>query len=455
MFPDLHSVRASLLGGHGHASDWLQRCLERAQAAPCQHAFSALLPASAQTQAAAARPERPLAGLAVSVKDLFDMQGLPTRASARALADAPAAAQDSSAVARLRRAGAAFIGKTHMTEFAYSGVGTNPHHGTPAAWDARSGALPGAARVPGGSSSGCAVSVATGAAFVGLGSDTGGSIRIPAALNGLVGFKSTARLVPVDGTIPLAPSLDTACAMTRSVRDALRVHEILAARRVTRSSAPLAAWRLAVPQTLLLDALEPAVARAFARSLALLRAAGARIDDIALPELDTLATLNAGGGLSAAESYAWHRPLLAQRAALYDPRVRQRIERGAALSAADYIDLLHARQHWIARMEAATAGYDALLSPTTPITAPLLASVAPANGQDPEQDAARDSAFWQANTLLLRNTSVVNWLDGCALTLPCHQSGELPMGLMLWHGALRDDSLLNIALRVADALQIQ
>ena len=205
----------------------------------------------------------PLAGLAASVKDLFDIAGQTTAAGSTVLADAPPAAHDSVAVARLRKAGASIIGRTNMVEFAFSGVGVNPHFGTPAAWDARFGALPGAPRVPGGSSSGAGVSVATGAAFIGLGSDTGGSIRIPAALNGVVGFKSTARLVPTTGALPLSTTLDTACAITRTVRDAIVVHEVLAARRVTRSQAPLSQYRLAVPSTVFLDGLDATVTGAF------------------------------------------------------------------------------------------------------------------------------------------------------------------------------------------------
>ncbi len=455
MPPDLSCALADVRSGHVPAGEWMERSIAAAQTPSCAHAFAHTLFDSARQEAAAARPGQPLAGLAVSVKDLFDMQGLPSRASSLALDDAPPAARDCPAVARLRAAGAAFIGRTHMVEFAFSGVGVNPHHGTPAAWDARHGALPGAPRVPGGSSSGAAISVATGAAFVGLGSDTGGSIRIPAALNGLVGFKSTARLVPTAGAVPLSTTLDTACAMTRSVRDALLVHEILAARRVTRSPAPLAAWRLAVPTSTFLDGLEPAVATAFERTLQTLRRAGAHLTEIALPELAELARINATGGFSAAESYAWHRPLLATRASRYDPRVRTRIERGADMSAADYIDLLHARRAWIARMEDALAGFDALLSPTVPITAPKIASVAPADGVDAAQDATRDAEFFRVNGLLLRNTSVVNMLDGCALSVPCHVAGELPMGLMIWHAALHDDSVLNIGLRVEEALQEQ
>ena len=369
------------------------------------------------------------------------------------------AVQDAPAVARLRAAGAALIGRTHMVEFAFSGVGVNPHFGTPAAIDARHGSYvqpgyAGTARVPGGSSSGAAVSVASGAAWAALGSDTGGSIRIPAALCGLVGFKNTTRLVPTQGTVPLSFTLDTACAITRSARDAVLLHEILAARQVVRSDRPLSAYRLAVPETLFFDAIDPAVLAAFERGIALLAQAGAQVERIALGEVNALAGLNAQGGFPTPESYAWHRAILRdeRRAALYDPRVRRRIERGARVSAADYIDLLQARPRWIAQMEAAMAGFDALLSPTVPIVAPTIASVAPADGRDAEADAARDKEFTRVNGLLLRNTSVINMLDGCALSLPCHAPGELPVGLMAWHGAMRDDAVLQLGLLIEQAL---
>jgi len=303
------------------------------------------------------------------------------------------------------------------------------------------------ARVPGGSSSGAAVSVAAGAAFVGLGSDTGGSIRIPAALNGIVGFKNTARLVPTDGALPLSTTLDTVCAMTRSVRDAITVHEILAARTVTRSQAPLSSYRLAVATTLMLDGLTPPVAAAFERTLKTLRDAGAHIDPMPLPPLQDLGTIQSTGGFSAAESYAWHRELITQRGDRYDPRVRARIERGAAMKAWEYLDLVQARQAWMANVGLALAGYDAVLSPTVPIIAPPLADVAP--GQE------RDEEFFRINALLLRNPSVVNMLDGCAISIPCQQPGELPVGLMIWHGALRDDTVLNIAMQAEAALALR
>lgn len=441
MLPDLSAIRQSLHEGRTSAQDEIERAISAAQSPACDRVFL-------QTQfdearaAAVANQALPLAGLAVSVKDLFDIAGQPTRAGSVVLDDAPAALHDAPAVARLRAAGGALIGRTNMTEFAYSGVGINPHYGTPA-----NGGATDCPRIPGGSSSGAAVSVATGAAFVGLGSDTGGSIRIPAALNGLVGFKNTARLVPCAGAIPLSTTMDTVCAMTRSVRDAILVHEILAARRVTRSDAPLSSYRLAISTTLMLDGLDTTVAQAWQRTVARLRQAGAQIVELPLPQLGELDAMQANGGFSAAESYAWHRRLLQDRGDRYDPRVRARIERGAAISAADYIALGEARRDWITRMETALQGFDAVLSPTLPIVAPPIAEVAPG--------AERDAAFFRVNAQLLRNTSVVNMLDGCAISLPCHAPGELPVGLMLWHGPMRDDGILNIALQIQRLLESQ
>ena len=448
---DLHATRQRLLAGLSSPGAEIGQAMACAASPACAHVFLQTDFDGARAQAAAADPARqPLAGLAVSVKDLFDVAGQVSRAGSLVLRDAAPAREDAVAVARLRAAGAALIGRTNMSEFAYSGVGVNPHYGTPV--NAVATDLP---RVPGGSSSGAAVSVAAGAAFVGLGSDTGGSIRIPAALQGIVGFKSTQRLVPLDGTVPLSTTLDTACAMTRTVRDAIAVHEILAARRVTRSQAPLPAYRLAVVPQVMFDGIDATVARAFERTLRILHDAGARIEELRLPALGELAGLQASGGFAAAESYAWHRRLLAGHADQYDPRVLSRIQRGATISAADYIDLLQARRVWITRVEQALAGFDAVLSPTVPIVAPPLAGLLPGEGQDAAQDAARDETFFHINGLLLRNPSVVNLLDGCAISLPCHAPDELPVGLMVWQGAMRDDVVLNIAQQIEHLLRPQ
>ena len=460
--PDLHTTRQQIRRGETSASHAMEQSIAVAESSACAHVWRQTHFSAAREQAALADAAQmasrqgatlPLAGLALSVKDLFDTAGDPTQAGALARADAAPAPRDAPAVARLRAAGGTLLGRTNMVEFAFSGVGINPHFGTPATWDFQAGApvgtLAGNAadgpHIPGGSSSGAAVSVATGAAFVGLGSDTGGSIRIPAALNGIVGFKNTARLVPTTGAVPLSTTLDTACAMTRSVRDAVLVHEILAARSVVRSAAPLSSYRLAVARTTFLDGLDDTVARAFERSLQTLRAAGAQIEEIALTEMSALVGMQAKAGFSAVESFAWHRPLLARHGDLYDPRVRSRIQPGAAMLAADYVDLVQARAAWIAQMQTALQRFDAVLSPTVPIVAPTIASVAPG--------AERDETFFRTNSLLLRNPSAVNMLDGCALSLPCHVPGELPVGLMVWHAALHDDTVLNVSLQIEATLQ--
>ncbi|MBL0420365.1 amidase [Ramlibacter sp. AW1] len=441
MTADLTRTLEAIRSGRTHAAEELEKALAIAASPRCRPAFLKLFDGQARAEAATGTSRTgPLAGLPISVKDLFDLNGQPTTAGSRVLHDAPAATRDALAVQRLRAAGATVIGRTHMTEFAFSGVGTNPHFPVPA-----NPADPSVDRIPGGSSSGAAVSVASGAAFIGLGSDTGGSIRIPAALCGIVGFKNTARLTPTEGALPLSTTLDTACAMTRSVADAVLAHEILSGTRVARQPRPISSLRLAVPTNQLLDGMDAQVTGAFERTLRLLRAAGARIEEITVPPLDRVAGLQAGGGFTAAESYAWHRHLLERRGNDYDPRVRLRIERGAAMKAWEYLDLMHARQAWIAEMEAAAHGFDALLSPTVPIVAPTIASLAPADGIDAAIDAARDETFFRTNALLLRNPSVVNQLDGCAISIPCHAPGELPAGLMVWHGALRDEAVLNIA----------
>lgn len=443
---DLTSARDAVRGGAASASALLEESLEHAASDAARHAFVRLFEHQARATAAAADAQRqagsplpPLAGLAVSVKDLFDVHGFPTTAGSRVLSDAPPAVDDAPAVARLRAAGASLIGHANMTEFAFSGVGINPHWGT--ARNNPALALDPTPRIPGGSTSGGAASVACGAAWATLGSDTGGSIRIPAALQGLVGFKNTQRLTPLEGAVPLSSTLDTSCAITRSVRDAVLLHEVLAARRVDCRERPLSSLRLALPTTVMLDELEPVIARAFERTLATLRRAGARVEELELAPLSRLAGLQAKGGFAAAEAWAWHRPHLGRAAERYDPRVAMRIRRGETMAAADYIDLHEARREWIAELTTRIADFDALLSPTVPIVAPELAPL-----------LDDDDAFFAANARLLRNPSAINFLDGCALSLPCQAPDELPVGLMVWHGALHDDGVLQVALAIEHAL---
>ena len=444
---DLCATVEAVRTGQASAVRLLADAMAAADSPACAHAylrrFDASALAAAQSVDAARQagaPVPPLAGLAVSVKDLFDVAGQPTTAGSRSMADATPAREDCPAVARLRAAGAALTGHTNLSEFAYSGVGINPHHGTPI--NPVTAALNPTPRVPGGSTSGGAVTVATGAAWAALGSDTGGSIRIPAAQMGLVGFKNTQRLTPLAGAVPLSSTLDTVCAITRSVRDAVCLHGLLAARLPRPLCRPLQGLRLAVPQTTMLDGLDTDVAKAFDAALGLLRRAGAHIEDLPLAPLGELAHLQASGGFTAAESWAWHRQRLATREADYDPRVVLRIRRGQAISAADYLDLLQERSRWIARVEAEAAPFDALLSPTVPMVAPALAPL-----------LASDQRFFAINGLLLRNPSAVNMLDGCALSLPCQAPGQMPVGLMVWGPAMTDDAVLGVSLAIEAALR--
>lgn len=362
---------------------------------------------------AGAAPSR-FAGIPIAIKDLFDIAGEVTTAGSKALADRPPATGDAVAVARLRQAGFILLGRASMTEFAYSGLGMNPHYGDPRApWDRATG------RVSGGSTSGGAVAVADGMAHAALGTDTGGSCRIPAAFCGVVGYKPTARRVPQGGCVPLSPSLDSIGPLARSVACCATLDALLAGEAaLPLVPATIAGLRLAVPTTIALDGLAPEVEAAFEAVLARLAGAGALINRIAVSEFDEIGPINARGGLTAPESFAWHRALLASKAALYDPRVSSRIERGASVPAAAYIDNLAARRALIARVEMRLGGYDALVMPSVAILPPAIAAL-----------ATDDDAYTRANLMALRNASLINMIDGCALSLPIAAAGGAPVGL--------------------------
>ena len=380
----------------------------------------------------------PFAGIPVSIKDLFDINGQVTRAGSRALDGSAPAEADASAVARLRRAGFIVIGRTNMTEFAYSGIGINPHFGTPkGAWQRSVG------HVPGGSSSGAAVSVVDRMAHGALGTDTGGSCRIPAAFNGIVGFKPTQRRVPLDGGVPLSFTLDSFGPLARTVGCCAVLDAVLAGEPVKPlQPRPIKGMRLAVPTTVALDELEEAVARTFERALETLSRQGALIERIAVPEFLDVGVMNTKGGFAAAESYAWHRYLIASRGNVYDPRVALRIRRGEAISAADYIDLLEMRKSLIARSTVRLAPYDALVLPTTANTPPRIA------------DLADDKAFTAANLLALRNCTLINMIDGCAISLPCHREGEVPVGLMLAAAGGSDRRIFELAAAMEAVIRV-
>ncbi|MFH1043664.1 MAG: amidase, partial [Pseudomonadota bacterium] len=340
---------------------------EGARAFLCTHRESALAEAKARdTLRAHGIVPSPLAGIPVSVKDLFDVAGDITRAGSKALADAVPATTDATVVRRLRQAGAIIVGRTNMVEFAFSGLGLNPHYGTPKnPWDRTTG------RIPGGSSSGAAVSVADGMAAMGLGTDTGGSVRIPAALCGLIGFKPTARRIPRDGTFPLSMTLDSIGPIAPGVACCALVDSILAGDAPQVPPAlPIRGLRLGVVKDYVLEGLDSGVAEAFGNALARLSKAGASVTDVRFEALQRLPQINRKGGLVVAEAYAIHRELIARRKADYDPRVASRILRGADLNAADYIEALNQRAAMIEDSARVAAPYDALLMPTVAMVAP-------------------------------------------------------------------------------------
>ena len=438
---------AALAAGRISASALVDAALDRiadpagegARAFIAVHAESARRSAQAMDALRhAGRAPSPWAGIPITVKDLFDEQGHVTRAGSVALRDAPPAARTAPAVARLERMGFIVLGRTNMTEFAFSGLGVNPHYGTPRSpWDRATG------RLPGGSSSGAAVAAAEHMGFGGLGTDTGGSCRIPAALCGVVGFKPTARRVQLAGVLPLSPTLDSVGPIARSVACCALLDAIMAGEEdpqpLPRREA--AGLRLGLPRgTFLTEGLDAEVDRAFARALARLTAAGARIELFDLPELAEIPVANATGGFAVAESWAWHRPLIARRREAYDPRVLARILRGERMSTADYIALIEARARIIAAVAARTAAYDAILCPTCAVVPPTLAEVEP------------EEAYNRINMLLLRNTSVGNFLDRCSISLPIHRPGEPSVGLMLTGETMADRRLLTVAAAVEAVL---
>ncbi len=394
--------------------------------------------ARAAAEAADARAARgtslgPLDGVIVSIKDLFDVAGEVTRAGSKILAEEGQPAQtDAVIVQRLRAAGAVIVAKTNMTEFAFSGIGANPHFGTPGNPHDRS-------RVPGGSSAGAPVAVADGMCEIAIGTDTGGSVRVPAALCGVVGFKPSRQRVPTDGAFHLSRTLDSIGPLASSVEDCAKADAVMA----DEPFAPLEPLALAgvsigIAEGLPLDRLDDTVGPAFAGAIARLASAKLRLSHEKLPLLDDMVAVNAKGGILPAEACALHRDRLQRRAADIDPNVRLRIERGCAVSPEDYAAMFRERTRLIAAMDARLAGLDALIMPTTAIVAPTMAEV------------ADQSTFAARNAAVLRNTSMINFFDLCAISLPLPLTPPaLPVGLMLVARNGQDRRLLRIAAAVA------
>jgi aspartyl-tRNA(Asn)/glutamyl-tRNA(Gln) amidotransferase subunit A len=324
-----------------------------------------------------------------------------------------------------------------MSEFAFTGVGMNPHYGTPANPHDRTRRL-----IPGGSSSGAPVSVTDGMAVAAIGTDTGGSVRIPAALCGVVGFKPTQSRISLQGVFPLSGSLDSVGVIAPTVACCSEVDAILSGEPWVQTNIDLKSRTVAVPKNHFLEDLDPQVAAAFERSIGKLSAAGATIVEVTLPGISEIEEINGRGGLSGPEAYAWHRRLGTGFEG-YDPFVRERILRGRDISAADYLDMLAVRRAIIASFNEwqAKSRWDVIACPTVPIVAPEISRLE----NDPK-------LYRHINRLLLRNPSVVNFLDRCALSLPCHAKGEAPVGLMLIGRGQEDHALLNLGIAIERAL---
>lgn len=379
----------------------------------------------------------PLAGIPVSLKDLFDEQGQQTRAGSKALNDTPPATKDSLVTSRLRGAGAILVGRTNLTEFAYSGLGLNCHFDTPRnPWDRETG------RIPGGSSSGAGVSVADGMCAVAIGTDTGGSVRIPSALNGVTGFKTTTGRIPLDGVYPLSSTLDSVGPLAPSVACCIVTDAILDDRApVIPKALPIENLRFGIPQHYVLDDLDDHVAACFETTIEKLARAGAQITEVDSRMYEEIPGAMPNGGILGAEAFAHHRRQMDEKKDLYDPRVWVRIRRGENLSAADLIDCHRVRGDIQARAAEMAAPFDALLMPTCAAVAQPIA--------DLDND---EYAYGAANILMLRNTTVGNFLDTCALSIPCHAPDTGPVGLMVMAANRHDEWLARVGLTVERTL---
>ena len=373
----------------------------------------------------------------MSVKDLFDVAGDVTRAGSKIRADARPAEADAAAVSRLRAAGAAIIGRTNMVEFAFGGVGLNPYFGTPRnPWDRKTG------RVPGGSSSGAAVAQAEGMCVMALGSDTRGSVRQPAALCGVAGFKPTTRRVPREGAFPLSYTLDSIGPLANSIECCAIYDAILAGEPPEPlPTLPIKGLRLLLPLSSALEDLDSQVAKSFEVAVACLSKAGALVNEIPVSAFDRQSEYFKGGGIAGAEAYHIHRPYL-DRLDEYDPRVGKRIILGKDLSGPDYVAIVQLRAAFIREVEAIATPFDAIIMPTTPCIAPAII-----------ETERSDDEYFRWNFRIMRNTGLINFLDGCAATLPCHEPGTAPVGLMVCGVGGTDRHILAVAAAIERSLR--
>jgi aspartyl-tRNA(Asn)/glutamyl-tRNA(Gln) amidotransferase subunit A len=379
----------------------------------------------------------PLAGIPVSIKDLCDVAGVTTLAGSIVMRNQKPAAKDAAVVARLRAAGAVIVGTTNMTEFAMGGLGLNPHYGNVKnTYDRKTG------RVPGGSSSGAAISVTDGMSAMGLGTDTAGSVRIPAAFNGLAGFKPTVGRIPTDGVFPLSTTLDSVGPLAGTVACCAVTDAIWAGETpAVPDPVPLEGLRFAVPTTVVMDDLEPAVANAFHAALRKLSKHGVRIETIAIPEFAELAQLARVRFPSMVEGYAIHKERVATAANDMDPRIVGRLRAGGEIPGYVYYEAMESLKDIRVRAAKVTSRYDAVVMPTIVTTAPPIARFT-------ETEEGRRDFF----VVVIRNCSIGNLLERCALTVPCQEKGAAPVGFMLMGERMADKRLLAIGQSVEAAL---
>ena len=382
------------------------------------------------------------AGIPLSVKDLFDEAGIVTKAGSIVLKDAAPASQDAIVVARLKAAGFIVIGRTNMTEFAFSGLGTNAHYGTPRSPFERDPKNPKIGRVAGGSSSGSAVSISDQMAVATIGSDTGGSTRAPAAFCGIVGFKPTTDRMPGTGIFPLSTSFDAAGPMGTSVDCCAILDSLMAGKDGnTEPPFPVKNLRLAIPVGYLFDDLDDHVANCFTAAIEALSAAGAIIEEMPIAPIEAMRPSNNTKSIVAAEAYALHRDRLESDAVTkYDPYIAHRLAGGQDISATDYINMFAARKKVWADVHTMTRHFDALVLPTSPALPPALDTL--------DSIAAKTTI----NAHCLRNTSLSNYLDQPTITLPCHGAGTAPVGISLMGPRLHDRRLFAIAAGVEKIL---
>lgn len=440
----LTEARSALRDGRTTSLDLVEAALARIQDEDGEGARTFTLVFAEQAREAAKRADAllragrgedmPLLGLPVSIKDLFDVQGHVTTAGSLVLKDQPPAREDAEILKRLQRAGAVIMGRTTMTEFAFSGIGTNPHYGTP-----RNPFERALGRIPGGSSSGAAISVTDGMAFAGIGTDTGGSVRIPAALSGLAGFKPTQKRVPLDGAYPLSRELDSIGPLARTIDDCIVLDGVLSGEKPDVPQREVAGLRLGVVTNYFLDGADDAVSRAFMNALSRLADAGADLQELQVPAFSRIAEINRIGTFASIEAYQREKERLEKQGHLIDPHIKVRIESGARFDPQAIGEIRKARRIVMEEGNKAAAPFDAMIMPTVPIIAPPIAEV---------ED---DEDYGRANLLVLRNPTAINFIDGCAASVPCHRPGEAPAGLMIagTHGT--DARILAIA-RAVEAL---